>query len=285
MTDAFYYSGPIARGADLDFIKHVLTERRSSDAKESNSDNGQSDRVLLVMATMGGDPDAAYKISRFLQEHYDHFTVIVPSMCKSAGTLLAVGAEELAFCPYGELGPLDVQINKADEIVRLESGLNIDEAFRTLEYRAIDMFHTMIQQITTATRGVVTFPTASGVASGFSSSLYGQVLGKIDPEEVGSRARAMRVGEEYCARLNKKFENLREMKLRALSRTYPNHGFVIDMREARDYFKIVREATEYEKTLFNKVEEVCIWPRMEPIFGTIPVNDGENEDGNKSDGE
>jgi ClpP class serine protease len=43
----------------------------------------------------------------------------VSGYCKSAGTLIALGANELAFGEHGELGPLDVQIAKRDEVLGL----------------------------------------------------------------------------------------------------------------------------------------------------------------------
>ena len=257
--DAFYYSGAIMRGLDRYFIDHVLAKQ----------DTSGTDKAILVLVTPGGDPNAAYKISRCFQETYDHFTVIIPDICKSAGTLLAVGAEELVFGPYGELGPLDVQISKTDDIGRVESGLNIDVAFRTVENRAIRTFSKMVKQITEGSQGNITFPTAASIASGFSSSLYGKVLKKVDPEEVGSRARAMQIGERYCRRLNQKFGNFREGFLQALSRTYPDHGFVIDEDEAGVYFRNVRGYREEEELVDRISEYLDPWDK-DPDFGDVP---------------
>ncbi len=263
-SDVFYYSGAIRRIADKGFIDHVLKKRRSQGDKAPSS-------ASLVLVTEGGDPNAAYKISRCLQENYEHFTVIIPTICKSAGTLIAVGAEELVFGPYGELGPLDVQISKPDDIGKLDSGLNMNEAFRTIENRAINMFSKMFRHITSISSGGVTFQTASNIASGFSSSLYGEVLKKVDPEEVGSRSRAMRIGEDYCKRLNGKFRNLDEDELTTLSRTYPSHGFVIDKEEASNYFKKVRGYSEEENLLIGRIPREYFWqPREWPLFGDIP---------------
>ena len=40
----------------------------------------------------------------------------IPRRCKSAGTLLLIGATSLIISDRGELGPLDVQLSKPDEI-------------------------------------------------------------------------------------------------------------------------------------------------------------------------
>ncbi len=52
------------------------------------------------MVTEGGDADPAYRIARCLQDHYDRFSLFVSGYCKSAGTLVALGAHELQMKAY-----------------------------------------------------------------------------------------------------------------------------------------------------------------------------------------
>jgi ClpP class serine protease len=120
MRDVFLYNGGIERREDLRFIEFV-------------AENQKHDDLLLLLVTPGGNPDAAYKIGKYIQSKYANFTCFIPGLCKSAGTLLAIAANELVFAPYGELGPLDVQLTKTDDLFGQESGLNISEAFRTVE--------------------------------------------------------------------------------------------------------------------------------------------------------
>lgn len=245
--DYFLYSGDIQRGSDLDFMQFVANEQAS-------------DQLTLILCTPGGAPDAAYKMGRYLQSRYESVRVFVPGFCKSAGTLLAISADELVFSPYGELGPLDIQMAKTDDLGGLESGLNISEAFLTLEKRAKDTFHDLVGEITGNSGGIISFHTASHSASEIVSSLFGPIFARIDPEEVGSRARAMRIGEDYGLRLNNKFKNLAPKALTLLSQSYPSHGFVIDMQEAVMLFKRVREASDSEKALVERVGNACRIP-------------------------
>ena len=129
--------------------------------------------------------------------------------------MLAISASDLIFAPYGELGPLDVQMEKEDKIGSAESGLNISEAFKAIEDRARDTYHNLIREIVSASHGVVSFHTASHAASEVIASLYSPIFARIDPEEVGSRSRAMRIGEDYTERLNVKWENLKVDKASA----------------------------------------------------------------------
>src|SRR5688500_5732755 len=68
----------------------------------------------LFLTTNGGDPHAAFRMAKALQRFYRKTRLLIVGPCKSAGTLMALGAHEVAFAPTGELGPLDVQLNKPD---------------------------------------------------------------------------------------------------------------------------------------------------------------------------
>lgn len=245
MSDVFLYNGDLERGADLRFIEMIAKEK-------------VSDKAILLLVTTGGSPDAAYKIGRYFQLRYNSFKVLIPGFCKSAGTLLAIGADELIFTPYGELGPLDIQMVKEDRLSGMESGLNISEAFLTLEQRAKDTFNALLSEIVQGSGGVVSFHTASHSATEMIAALYGPIFTRIDPEEVGSRSRAMRIGEDYGMRLNQKWSNLKEQALAHLSQSYPSHGFVIDQAEATYLFNNVRAANDAEMAL---VEELGILAR------------------------
>lgn len=250
MKDVFLYNGGIERTQDLRFVEFI-------------AENKQHDDLLLLLVTPGGNPDAAYKIGKYIQSRYANFTCFIPGLCKSAGTLLAIGATDLVFSPYGELGPLDVQLTKTDDLFGQESGLNISEAFRTVEDRAKRTFHNLIGEIIQSSGGVVSFQTASHCASEIVASLYGPIFGRIDPEEVGSRARAMRLGEDYGIRLNQKFSNLKEDALERLSQSYSSHGFVIDAEEACALFNRVRMAEQIEQRLVHELSHKARFPGAE----------------------
>ncbi|MCY3576497.1 MAG: SppA protein [bacterium] len=245
--DFLLYSGHIHADNVLEFMEFVAKEQ-------------QSDKAMLILCTYGGDAGAAYKIGRYLQVQYESLKLLVPGYCKSAGTLLAIAADEIVFSPFGELGPLDVQMTRTDDIAGMESGLNISEAFLSLEQRAHNVFHGLIGDIIRNSGGIVSFRTASHSASEVVAALYGPIFGQIEPEDVGSRARAMRIGEDYGERLNTRFKNLRPGSLKQLSQRYSSHRFVIDMQEAAELFDNVREASPIEKKLVRELGSNCREP-------------------------
>ena len=65
-----------------------------------------TEQVLLVLITRGGDAHFAFKCARFLQHIYGGgFRVYVPSYCKSAGTLVCLGANSIFFVRTGRTRP------------------------------------------------------------------------------------------------------------------------------------------------------------------------------------
>jgi membrane-bound ClpP family serine protease len=55
--------------------------------------------VVPILVTPGGDAHAAYQISRCLQNSYERCILFLTGYCKSAGTLVAIGAHGAYCCP------------------------------------------------------------------------------------------------------------------------------------------------------------------------------------------
>ncbi|MBC7844110.1 MAG: SppA protein [Gemmatimonadaceae bacterium] len=228
-ADIFYYNGQIA---PLNTYKAI--EMLRSRPRRTN--------VLLVMVTAGGDPAAAYRFARALQELYTRFTVLVTGYCKSAGTLIACGAHELVFGPHGELGPLDVQMSKRDHLFEMQSGLTVNAALTALHVRAYSAFKHFLLQIEIESEGAITVATAGDFAVRLTTGLFAPLYKQVDPFHVGEAARAMGIAQYYGARLSHIGQNLPDSSLTKLMGFYPSHGFVIDRVEAETIFSRVRQA-------------------------------------------
>ena len=63
----------------------------------------------LLLNTAGGDGETAVRLARAAQSRCRKFTVIVPDLAKSAGTILALGAHQIIMGPVSDLGPIDPQ--------------------------------------------------------------------------------------------------------------------------------------------------------------------------------
>jgi hypothetical protein len=201
--------------------------------------------VVLTLITLGGDPDAGYRLARYLQNKFQRFSVFVPSLCKSAGTLVAVGAHEIIIGPFGELGPLDVQFYKIDELDEISSGLVAKAAIDSLEMTAIAMFERFFLKLQRKSGGLVTLRTATDIAAEFVAKLLSPVYAQINPFAIGENDLAMRVAKDYAERLANHSGSLKSPEaLQLLVEGYASHDFVIDRIEAETIFNNVRNADQ-----------------------------------------
>lgn len=265
-ADVIIYNGAMDRSHVLDFVQTVFRHRSRK-------------KLILILVTDGGDPDAAYKMMRYLHRRYDRITVLVAGNCKSAGTLAVIGAHEVAFAPYGELGPLDIQTYKTDNLAGMESGLTITEAIDTLVKKAMDLHREHYTGILTATGRVVSFASAASVATELSTGLFAPIFARIDPYDVGQKARSMRIANSYAERLATVSKNLKEDAVENLTRGYPSHSFVIDMEESQELFNNVRGLTDAESSLIEALGGIA---RVQ-FYGHGPIifflSEGNEEDG------
>lgn len=68
---------------------------------------GKTEKLDLFLYTRGGDTEAPWRIVSLIREFCDQFAVLVPHRASSAGTLIAMGADEIVMSPLGILGPID----------------------------------------------------------------------------------------------------------------------------------------------------------------------------------
>jgi hypothetical protein len=71
---------------------------------------GKTPRLDVFLYTPGGDTLAAFGIARLLREFTDRVGVLAPGRCHSAGTLLAISANEIVMTPGATLSPIDPSV-------------------------------------------------------------------------------------------------------------------------------------------------------------------------------
>lgn len=72
---------------------------------------GDVDHLDLILHTGGGDVEIPWRMVALIREFAARFSVIVPHRAASAGTLLAIGADEIVMTRYAALGPIDPSRN------------------------------------------------------------------------------------------------------------------------------------------------------------------------------
>ncbi len=241
--------------------------------------------LLFILATPGGVADSAYRISRAIQDNYEYAYAVVSGWCKSAGTLCVIGAKEVVMSDEAELGPLDVQIARRDELGERDSGLVLSEALVNLEHHAFSLFENFLMQIKMRSDGAITFKTATEISAQVTNGLFEPIYKQIDPQKIGEAARSLAIAEAYGSRLNIWAKNLRNNALHSLTVGYPSHGFVIDRREAGELFKKVREPNQHEVTLIQTLGHIAGHPGNEPFVTYLNSEEKANETDNSKNGD
>ena len=68
-------------------------------------------KLDVFMFTCGGDTLAAFGLGRLMREFFDRVGVLIPEKCQSAGTLFALGADEIVMGKAATLTPIDPSVN------------------------------------------------------------------------------------------------------------------------------------------------------------------------------
>ena len=101
-----------ARGGNRVIVYWLTDLARISEAMvlslyDQLSSIGRQEALDLFLFTRGGDTEAPWRIVTLMREFCNRFAVLVPYRAHSAGTLLAMGADEIVMTPMGVLSPID----------------------------------------------------------------------------------------------------------------------------------------------------------------------------------
>lgn len=287
-SDVVVYFGPITRNWDDYLIDDCQHKKRFRN-------------VLLMLTTLGGDAHAAYRIARCLQKNYSkthpdkrgkgQVLIFVNSQCASAGTLVTLAADRLIISDHAELGPLDVQVRKPDEVGDWTSGLTPIQALNYLEEESFKFFSLQFVRLRFARKLSFATRMAADISAQLATGLLSQLYDQIDPLRLAEYDRMMRIAEEYGNRI--KTSNVREQAIDRLLREYPTHEFCIDATEARELFHDVetpnadleelalRLGKRAEKSLLEDEPTVCYLTSTPEKEDEEDGKEAENEDENE----
>jgi hypothetical protein len=234
--EAAFYAGALYRDNVYDFLELI------------DSEPAQSKHLFFILTTPGGDADAAYILAQGLRSRYDEFTLGVFGYCKSAGTLVALGARSLVMSPDGELGPIDVQLIKDDELIRRNSGLDILWALQVLSREHFRVFEEAFLSIISRSQGFISTLRAMEIATQLATGLIGPIAEQMEPIKLGEIQRSLDITGEYAKRLGASDHTLNQ-----LLNGYPCHSFVIDFGEACKIGFPVRPPSQCELEFYRAI--------------------------------
>ena len=205
---------------------------------------------MLMLATRGGDASVAYRVGRAFQEFYKSgdnggrgcdapFTVFIPTLCKSAGTILAIAASKVIMSELAELGPIDVQLRNPLEVGERTSSLTPIQALESLSMHSQTLFRQHFRQLRFDTSLTFSTKMAAEIATELTVGLLKPMYEQVDPIRLAEVERSLKISSDYAERLSRSpsESNLKDGAIEKLLGSYPSHGFVIDRKEAGELFE------------------------------------------------
>lgn len=137
-----------------------------------------------------------------------------------------------------------VQVSEKDELARFGSGLETVTALNSLAETAFASFENYLVTTVQRSGGQISTKTAAELATNLTVGLVAPISGQIDPIRLGREQRAMEIASAYAERLK-----VPPPAIARLTTDYPDHGFVIDLIEAREFLNHARDLKPAERTL------------------------------------
>jgi Serine dehydrogenase proteinase len=263
------------RDADVLFVNAGIYRPLAAQVSSLCHQRRRRKNVILILVTGGGDANAAYRIARCLQGAYERFSLFLTGYCKSAGTLVAIGAHELIVAESGELGPLDVQMSKPDELMLRQSGLTATAALSSLHEQAFTAFEHFFLTLISKSGNAITTRTATHIATQLTSGLFAPMYEHVDPMHVGEAGRALQVAIQYGELLRAESRNINPMQLSRLTTGFASHDFVIDLPQIKELFANVRVPDEIELLLAKLLGVPAVEPEQSPIVAYLSTQASE----------
>ena len=211
----------------------------------------QAGDIDLVIASPGGDIEAAYVIVRTLRRRFRITAAFIPLMAKSAATFLALSADELVVGELGELGPLDPQTGNSSALE---------------PFRAVDQVADGVAQTLKRTRGALSKDrraAGSSEAADVTGAVVRSLFSPMDPLRLAESSRLLEETEAFAERLFRRYraELLPNGILETVSRLvhgYPCHGFPIDLEELLELGIPARAAEDGEVPILAAITTALI---------------------------
>jgi hypothetical protein len=208
---------------------------------------GKQEALDLVLFTNGGDAEAPLRIVSLIREYCESFSLLVPYRAMSAGTLLALGANEIVTTPFSVFGPIDP--TKTHPLLPRREGAPEPEPISVQDMRHAMQF---IREAAPKESAIAYTPEAM-------AQIFNALFDKIHPLAIGaieqSYALAKLIGtrclETHMGTSDADREKIKSIVDRLIDE-YKSHSYPISRREAEAIgLKIQNADPAVEATLNN----------------------------------
>lgn len=192
-------------------------------------------RIDLVLDTLGGSLDSAFKTVLYLSRFTSDLRVYVPRRAKSAGTLIAIGTKQLYMTPFSELGPLDTQIRDPRNPTETLSALDCYQSVDYVRKFGLNSLKQVLLALSKELKTGIPLSELLVTAADFASANTEPMLAGIKALDFGGWGRTLQIGELYAQSLLSRagYEDKEISAIAAkLVYGYTHHPYPIDIREA-----------------------------------------------------
>jgi len=235
--------------------------------------------IDLVLDTLGGPLDSAFKTVLALRRFTKRLRVFVPRRAKSAGTLIAIGGDELFMSPFSELGPLDTQIPDPRNPTDLVSALDCYQSVDYVRSFGLNTFGRALSALAVETRTQLPLLQMVNTAATFSIGSIAPILSQVIPLDFGGWGRTLKIGEMYAqsllTRLGREESDSRAIASR-LVYGYTHHPFPIDLDEAARIGLAPQPMTQPQYELARTLLAAC--SGVDTVVGFTDEPQGDHEE-------
>ncbi|MCX8095151.1 MAG: hypothetical protein N3D74_03050 [Caldisericia bacterium] len=194
---------------------------------------GKVDNLDLFLHTFGGILEIPPKIVSIMREFSKHFSVLIPYRAHSAGTLIAIGADEIIMGKMSELTPVDPQTR---------SPLNPKDPKGEITFVAVQDLISFFK-----------FVDKVGIEK--KEEIFKSLLENLHPLVIGTVNRSWSLIKHIMNRLlshSNYNDKEKEEIIELLSGGLPSHNYLITRKEAKEILK--------DKVIFASEElETLMW--------------------------
>lgn len=204
---------------------------------------GEVPRLDLLLFTTGGDTLAAFGLARLLREFAKWVGVLVPDRCLSAGTLVALGANQIYMTRAGTLSPIDpsvtTQLNP-----QAEGPFQGIRQLLPVSVESVAGFRSLIEEDWKIRKEEML------------TQLLKVLADRVHPLALGdvyrSRQQIERLGQELLKKHRKDDKKTQEI-ISTLTRGLGSHDYPISRTEARELLgkQVAQDDAELETLVWN----------------------------------
>jgi hypothetical protein len=221
---------------------------------------GRKDRAYFLIKSDGGDGQASLRIVHLLRQFSQQMIALVPLECASAGTMLALGADEIHMGPLAYLTAIDTSIRHNLSPVDPEN-------------RRVSVSQDELTRVINLWRSQFEGSDARGNA-------YASLYQYVHPLVIGAVDRSSSLSIKLCTEiLSYHMTDVQKAERisKHLNSSYPSHGYPITSREAESIGLNVKILTPEVNDLLLELNEFYSEMGQSAITDFDELNNHNNE--------